>query len=185
MKMLLTAFLLALGAMASAATPLPADSILRLRGTFTNQARQDFTLASRRGNVQLVVMFYTSCRFSCPLIIDSALGVEHSLTPRERTSLRVLLVSLDPDRDTPAALLAVATKRHLDLSRWTLARTDEATARKTAALLGVRYRRMRNGDFNHASVLVLLDTDGRIVAKTEKMGAVADPEFLAKVRSAF
>ena len=55
--------------------------------------------------------------------------------------------------------------------------------RKTAAVLGVRYRALANGEFNHSSVLILLDADGRIVARTEKMGRVPDPEFLAKVRA--
>jgi protein SCO1/2 len=47
----------------------------------------------------------------------------------------------------------------------------------------VRYRKLANGEFNHSSMLVLLDGEGRVVARTEKLGAVPDPEFLAKVRA--
>jgi protein SCO1/2 len=41
---------------------------------------------------------------------------------------------------------------------------------------------LANGDFNHTSALVLLDAEGRIVARTEKIGSVPDPEFVAAVR---
>ncbi|CAN5291316.1 SCO family protein [soil metagenome] len=162
---------------------LPADSVLRLDGRFTDQDGKAFALSERRGRAQLVTMFYTSCPYMCPLIVDSGLGVDHALTPAERAKLRVLLVSLDPARDDVAALSALATKRKLDRQRWTLARTDAASVRKTAAVLGIRYRALANGEFNHSSVLLLLDAQGRIIARTEKMGAVPDPDFLAKVRA--
>ncbi len=175
------------GASASAKTtaaPLPVDSILQLKDSFTTQDGRAFTLAERRGKPQLVAMFYSSCKYMCPLLVDSARGVDHALTPSERARMNVLFVSIDPARDTPPVLAALAAKRKLDLSRWTLARTDDASVRKLAALLGVRYRKLADGDFNHTSALVLLDADGRILARTEKMGATPDPEFMKAVKAA-
>jgi protein SCO1/2 len=46
----------------------------------------------------------------------------------------------------------------------------------------VRYRQLADGNFNHTSVLILLDAQGRIVARTEQMGPKPDPKFLAAVR---
>ena len=162
---------------------LPAESVLQLPGTFTAQDSHAFTLAERRGKPQIVAMFYSSCKFMCPLLVDSARGVDHALTASERAQLAVLFVSIDPARDTPAVLATLAAKRKLDLQRWTLARTDETTVRKLAALLGVRYRKLADGDFNHTSALILLDANGRILARTEKMGAVPDPTFLKAVKA--
>jgi hypothetical protein len=116
-------FLLLLACAAGAAQasesppPLPPDSIYRLEAPFSDQAGVEFTLAQRRGRPQLVAMFYTSCKFVCPLIIDSAKGVEHGLTPEERERLGIVLVSLDPARDDTAALKSVAAKRKLDPAR--------------------------------------------------------------------
>jgi protein SCO1/2 len=172
------------GSVSATAASLPSDSILQLGDTFTAQDGHAFTLAERRGKPQLVAMFYSSCKFMCPLLVDSARGVDHALSPAERARLAVLFLSLDPARDTPQVLATLAAKRRLDLSRWTLARADAATVSKIAALLGVRYRKLADGDFNHTSALILLDTDGRILARTEKMGAVPDPEFMKAVRSA-
>ena len=163
--------------------PLPSDSVLRLQDRFSDQQGHEFTLEQRRGHVQLVAMFYSSCPYACPLLIDSGKGVEHALAPAERAKLRLLYISIDPKRDDTKALAAVVAKRKVDSTRWTLARTDAAGVRRTAAVLNVRYRQLANGEFNHSSVLILLDADGRIVARTEKLGAVPDPAFVAKVKA--
>tara|TARA_R110002020_G_scaffold27170_38_gene87594 strand:- start:1848 stop:2432 length:585 start_codon:yes stop_codon:yes gene_type:complete len=175
---------LAVGAPTAAAADLPGDSIYRLADTYTDQAGRDFTLADGRGKVRVAAMFYTSCRYVCPLIIDSAKGVEHALTPDERARLQLLLVSMDPARDDPAALKQVFDKRRLDANRWTLARTEAAGVRRLAAVLGIRYRPLADGEFNHTSALVLLDGEGRVLARTETLGSVPDPAFLAAVKAA-
>ena len=177
------AFALLLSLPAAAATELPGDSIYRLTDVYTDQDGREFRLADGRGKVRLVTMFYTSCPYICPLIIDSAKGVEHALTATERGRLGFLLVSLDPARDDPAALKRIAGKRRLDPARWTLARTDAAGVRRTAAVLGIRYRALADGEFNHGSALVLLDGEGRVIARTERLGPIPDPEFLAVVRA--
>lgn len=162
--------------------PLPADSVLQVDGRFVAQDGRAFALAERRGKPQLVTMFYTSCPYMCPLLIDAAKGIDHALTPAERAKLPVLLVSFDSARDTPEALAALAAKRKLDTPRWTLATTDATTVRKLAGVLDIRYRALADGGFNHAGVLVLLDADGRILARTETVGAVPDPAFLKAVK---
>jgi protein SCO1/2 len=174
----------AFAAPAPAPKPLPGDSVLRVADRFTDQDGRVFTLVQRRGKPQLLAMFYSSCKYACPLLIDSGKGVEHALTPAERGKLQILYVSLDPERDRPQVLAALATQRKLDRSRWTLASTDAAGVRRTAAVLGVRYRKLDNGEFNHSSQLILLDRDGRVLARTDKLGPVADPDFVAKVKAA-
>jgi protein SCO1/2 len=163
---------------------LPPESIYRLEARFQDQSGTEFALTRQRGRPQLVAMFYTSCKYVCPLIVDSAKGVEHALSPEERARLGIVLVSLDPERDDVAALKSVFDKRRLDPAHWTLARTDAASVRKLAALLGVRYRALDDGEFNHTSALVLLDADGRKLASSTRLGATPEPEFLAAVRAA-
>lgn len=186
MKTILFAFLFTFALAGQAATSkpvaLPGDSVLQINNTFTNQDGRDFKLSERRGKPQLVAMFYTSCKYICPLIIDSGKGVDNSLTPAERKNLSILLVSIDPARDTPEALMYIVKKRKLDTTRWTLSRTDEKGVRTLAALLGIRYRVLEDGEFNHTSALILLDAEGRVVARTETLGSKPDPQFLATVR---
>ena len=169
---------------ASASAPLPADSLYQLDARMTDQSGRATSFAARRGRVQLVSMFYTACRYICPLIIDSGLAIEKKLTPAEKARLGITLVSMDPKRDDPAALMRVATRRKLDLARWALLRPQAGDVRAIAGVLGIRYRELADGEFNHSSAMVLLDAQGRELARTEKLGSVPDPAFVAAVRKA-
>lgn len=169
---------------ATAPAAVPADSVYQLALPLTDQDGRSSDWRSRRGKPQLVSMFYTSCQYICPLIVDSAKAIEHQLTPAQRGRLGILLVSMDPARDDAAALKTVATQRRLDTSRWTLASPRADDVRTVAGVLGIRYRQLADGEFNHTSALVLLDAQGRILARTEQMGTRPDPEFVAAVRKA-
>lgn len=162
--------------------PLPRDSVYQLAITLTDQGGKVWDWRSKRGTPQVVAMFYTSCQYVCPLIVDSGKAVEHALPPEQREKLGVLLISMDPARDDPAALMSVARKRKLDPARWSLASPAPDDVRGVAGVLGVRYRQLADGEFNHTSALVLLDRDGRVVARTERIGSQVDPEFVAEVR---
>lgn len=164
------------------AADLPGDSVYQLDIPLVDQDGNGSHLADRRGKPQLVSMFYTSCKFVCPLIIDSVLLTERSLDPAERERLDVLFVSFDPERDTPTQLKSVFDKRKLDAQRWTLARTEAPNVRKLASALDIRYRALADGEISHATALVFLDAEGRIVARTNTLGAV-DPDFVAAIRT--
>ena len=165
-------------------SPLPRDSVYQLPLKLTDQSCRSADWRTRRGKPQLVSMFYTSCQYICPLIVDSGKAVEKNLTPTQQQKLGILLVSMDPGRDTPAALQSVVDKRKLDTRRWTLASPPPGDVRAVAGVLGIRYRELADGEFNHTSALILLDADGRILARTEQVGSRPDPEFLAAVRGA-
>ncbi len=167
---------------AAETAPLPGNSVYRIGATLHDQQGQPFTLAARRGQPVLVSMFYNSCAFVCPMLIDTARMSAEALTPQERAQLSTLLITFDPARDDVKALKAVAEQRGLDPASWTLARTDAASVRKIAAALDIQYRLLSNGEYNHTTVLVLLDRNGSVVGRSKKMGAI-DPAFLALIRS--
>ena len=182
---LLLAGMAAAGTTTPATAPLPRDSVYQLPLSLTDQSGHVADWRTHRGKPQMVTMFYTSCPYMCPLIVDSAKTIDRALTPMQRQRLGVLLISLDPRHDTPAALHALAEKRGLDTTRWTLAApSSPGDVRAVAGVLGIRYRQLADGSFNHTSALLLLDADGRIVARTERIGGPADPQFLDAVRKA-
>jgi protein SCO1 len=153
-------------------------SIYNLNVTLTNASGVQHGLDVHRGQPVLVTMFYGSCPMACPLLIDTMRSVERAASPADRERLRMLLISIDPDRDTVANLNALSTSRKLDASRWTLARTDAASVRKIAAVLGIQYRKLPDGSYNHSSIVTLLSPDGEIVVQSSELGK-ADPELLA------
>ena len=173
---------LPIAARAAAAGELPGNSIYQVRPPLTDQDGHTFDITSLRGAPVLVSMFYSSCEMVCPMIFETIQLTLKALPAAERERVRVLMVSFDPARDSVAVLKQKAEAHRCD-ARWTLARTDETSARKLAALLGVQYRRLASGEFNHSSTIGLLDADGRIAARTGTLAAV-DPGLLKALRAA-
>ena len=169
---------------AKPAPALPGDSIYQLPLPLTDSNGQTRDWRTLRGKPHLVSMFYTSCQYICPLIVESGKAVERQLTPAQQKKLGVVLISMDPARDDPSALKKVAEQRKLDTTRWTLASPPAGEVRAVAGVLGIRYRLLADGEFNHSSALILVDANGRILARTEKIGSKPDPEFVAAVRKA-
>ena len=166
---------------AGAATTLPNSSIYQLAVPLQDQSGRAFRLDERRGRPMLVTMLYTSCQYTCPLLISALKSTDEKLTPDERKRISILAVSFDPVRDDVAKLKQTADEHELDLARWTLARPDAKSTRKLAAVLGIQYRALPDGDFNHTSVVLLIDAEGRIVGRTSQLGT-ADPVFVKLVQ---
>jgi len=152
------------------AAPPRGDSIYALSASLVDQRGRQVGLDLFRGHPVLISMFYATCPDACPLLIADLQRIERELPPRIRADLRVVLVSLDPGRDTPEALRALAQARDVDESRWRLLRAPEDTVREIAALLGIKYRRLPDGNFNHSSIITLLNPDGVVVVRDEAVG---------------
>ena len=174
--------------LATAVSPLhaaaepPADSLYQMRVELLGQtgAPQPFDLY--RGHPTLVSMFYGSCPATCPMLITGLKVYEQKLPAAGRARLRVLLISFDAKRDTPARLTELAREHHADQVRWTFASASETNARKIAALLGVEYRHLGDGSFDHSLLITLLDNDGRPLTSTSKL--IGDSRFQGKLNAA-
>ncbi|HKU89446.1 MAG TPA: SCO family protein [Steroidobacteraceae bacterium] len=170
------------GALAArAADGDPPQSLYHLDATLIDQSGQRQGLDVWRGHPVLVTMFYGSCQATCPMIIDTLRATERAVSADQRAGLRVLMISFDPQRDTPAALRAIAEERRIDGTRWTLAHADASTVRTIAALLNIQYRQLPSGEFNHSTVISLLSPVGEIEATTSALGH-ADSGLIAQLR---
>jgi protein SCO1/2 len=134
------------------------------------------------GRARIVTFLYASCPMVCPLTVETLVKLDAALTPAERAHFDVLLLTMDPENDTPQVLSQLARERHIANKPWTLARASLQDTRKLAAALGIQYRALSDGNFQHSSVLVLLDPEGREVARSSVLGTPA-PEFTAAVKA--
>jgi protein SCO1/2 len=162
--------------------PLPPESVYHVDATLVPAGGGTLEWRALRGKPRVVTMFYASCRAVCPMIVESARAVQRSLPVAERGRVGFVLISMDPRRDSPDALARVQSERHLDPGSWLLLQPGERDVRPLAAILGVRYRELADGEFNHTTTLVLLDADGRVLARTENIGAAGDKAFSDAVR---
>jgi protein SCO1/2 len=156
------------------------ESLYQLQLQLTDQSGTHINLDVFRGQPVLIGMFYGSCPYVCPLTINTLQKTEAALDPSVRKQLRVLLVSLDSALDTPQKLAAVARQQNIDVARWKLARAEPGDVRKLAAVLGVRFRKLPDGEFNHSTVITLLNGNGVRVISSNQLGQT-DPALLKKI----
>jgi len=182
LRLLVASFALLLTAPVCASADVPADSLYQLHAQLTTQTAATAGLDLHRGHPTLITMFYGSCPAACPMLITAMQVYESQLDESAQAQLRVLLVSFDAPRDTPQQLDRLAKLHQADATRWTFSSAADPDARRIAALLGISYRHLPNGEFEHSLLITLLDSDGRAVASTTKL--VGDQEFQAKLRAA-
>lgn len=177
-------FIAMIGIAAAQASPNEAPaSVYDLSVELTNQAGVAHGFDVYRGHPVLISMFYGSCPMTCPILIDTIREVERGVPNEQRRDLRVLMISIDPEHDTTQALQQLAQERRIDASRWTLARTDQKSVRKIAALLDIQYRALPNGGYNHSSIVTVLSANGENVAQSSQLGK-ADEALIAAIQRA-
>jgi len=162
---------------------LPANSVYHFDASLENERGELIGLDYFQGQPTLVTMFYASCPHVCPLLISTIKFTEASLSDQELKGLRVLTISIDPERDTPDVLLETLRLHAVDADRWSMARPEPTALRPIAGIFGIRYKKLPDGEFNHSTKIVLLDRYGTQVAETDKLGR-HDPQFLDAVRAA-
>lgn len=162
-----------------AQAPLPGASILQLDSAWTNQNGKSVKLASLRGSPRLLVMLYTRCETACPLIVEDLKEIAHDMDAKKSGKIDVSIFSLDSFRETAESLAQFSAKRKLP-SHWGLFTSNADAVAELAAALGVRYRRLANGEFVHSNVIFFLNGDGEVVARKEGIKSPRG-EFLKKI----
>lgn len=150
------------------------ESIYVLKPALVDHAGATIPLDLFRGHPVLIAMFYGTCPAACPTLTRDIKNVLEAVTPARRGDVRVLMVSFDAERDTPAALAALTEKHKVDPKVWRFAAASESSARELSAVLGVQYRKIEKGEFSHSTKIVLLDRAGVAVAELEGLGQPAD-----------
>ena len=156
-----------------AAGPFTDRSLYQLESKWTSDMGREIQLGVLRGRPQVLALFFTSCEYACPIVVENMRQLERALPESARGRVDFLLISFDTERDTPGALRAYRQKRQLPLENWTLLRGASDDVREIAALLGVNYQRDTRGQFAHSNVITLLNADGEIVH--QQTGLNTDP----------
>lgn len=163
------------------AAPLSSRSLYQLDAKWTDDAGGTVSLASFRGQPVILAMFFASCEYACPVLVSDIQRLRTQLPPADAARTRVVLVTFDTERDTPAALRAFRERSGLD-ANWTLLRGEDTAVQELAMLLGVKFRREARGQFAHSNLFALLNADGEIAHQTQ--GLMGDVSPAARVLAA-
>lgn len=127
--------------------------------SLVDQSGRTVTLEQFRGRPVIVTFAYAHCETVCPLLVNEVLGARDALTSQKPV---VLIVTLDPWRDTPSRLPAMAERWGASGDVHILSGAPDSVERVLNAWRVPRARNERTGDVSHPSVVYVIGPDGRI-----------------------
>jgi protein SCO1/2 len=122
-----------------------------------------FYFKELRDKPVVMTMFYASCTYACPVLINDMKRIEASINQDELDDYRFVLVSIDPDKDNPKVLSELAARYKLDSKRWTLLTGSHDNVMELAALTGFKFKKDEKMGYSHSNIINVLNEEGEIV----------------------
>ncbi len=113
------------------------------------------------GSPAIVTFAYGHCTTVCPLVVGDAMEARRTLRGTG-IDVPLVVITLDPWRDTPARLAHIARAWGLDQGAWVLSGSVADVERTLDAWDVPRARDTRTGEVSHPSLVHILDAEGRV-----------------------
>lgn len=149
---------------------LPSDSIFHLTSNWQNQHGEDLKLNDLRGKTLVVVMIYTSCQVACPILVADMKKIENQINKKYLNKTSLVLVTIDPENDTPDILKKFAETRDLTEAHWVFLRSNSLATQEFANVLSMKYKKISPIDFSHSNIISVFDPNGTLVMQEEGTG---------------
>lgn len=146
------------------------DSLFNITDTWTTSEGKPFHLADLNGNPAVIAMIYTSCQYACPLVVADMKKIERRLPPSRAGKVRFAVISFDPEHDTIEKLKDYAKEHGIDSPSWVIANGSTGAVRRLAVVLGLKYKKLKSGGFEHDTLISVLDSTGAIKYQQRKLG---------------
>lgn len=156
-----------------AANDAAQGSLFDLGSKWTTESNKTISLNQYRGSLFIISMFYATCQSICPRLVADMEQLAKKIKESTGREPRMVLVSFDSEKDSPDVLNAYKKKMKLN-DNWTLLSGKEADIRMLSVVLGINYKKISNGEFNHSAVYSLVSKEGFIVSRIEGIGSNAD-----------
>lgn len=125
----------------------------------TDQRGETVTLDTLRGRPVIVTFAYAHCETVCPIIVNEVLAARSQVAELRPA---VLVVTLDPWRDTPSRLASIAAAWKMEGDARVLSGPPDQVEHVLNAWRVPRVRNERNGDLSHPSMVYVIGPDGKI-----------------------
>ena len=120
--------------------------------------------ADLKGKWHLVFFGYTHCPDTCPTTLNELSLALDKLGPR-RDRVGIVLISVDPERDTPEILKSYVESFDAPITALTGTPDAVAQAAKSYRVYYAKHPRPDGGyDMDHSAVIYVMDAEGRFTA---------------------
>lgn len=146
---------------------IPSNSIFNLTSQWQNQNGDTLQLMDLQGKTLVVVMIYTTCKSACPILVSKMRDIESKIDRKDIDKVSLVLVSIDPETDTPPFLKKFAQKNNMDAPQWIFLTSNEQNTNEFANVLSMKYKKISPIDFSHSNIISIFNPEGQLVNQEE------------------
>ncbi len=146
------------------------ESIFNLTSKWNTEEGKTIQLEDLKGKTLVMVMIYTTCKAACPRLVADMRNIEAQIPKENLKDLRFVLVSIDPETDTPERLKTFAKENLMDGDQWTFLQGTISGVREFANVLAVKYKQISPLDFSHSNIISVFNSKGELVHQQEGLG---------------
>lgn len=145
-------------------------SIYRVTSDWTDADGKTVRLDSMRGRPVVLLLFFTNCQHSCPFLVNDLKAMQKALSAKASDRVNFVLVSIDPERDSAAALKEFRTKHKLTGERWTLLTGSHDAVRQLTEKVGFSFAPGSKTQFAHSLFVTIFDGNGEVAHQQVGIG---------------
>lgn len=127
----------------------------------TDQNGKTMSLASLKGKYNVIDFIYTSCPGPCLTLTSRMTNIARHLDPRVATNINMVSITIDPEHDTPAQLLAYSHAQGADKNGQIFLTSSPEAIEKILSAFNMRRERETDGSITHVIGIFLVGPDGR------------------------
>lgn len=142
------------------------DSIFNLQSSWEKPDGTKIKLEELKGKVLTMVMIYTSCKTACPRLTADMKDIEAKVGKQNSDELQYILVSIDPEHDTPERMRAFI-KQQAGRKAMGVSEGSEEDTRELANVLAVKYKKITPMDFSHSNIISVFSKSGVLAYQKE------------------
>ncbi|AXP80972.1 hypothetical protein CJ739_1887 [Mariniflexile rhizosphaerae] len=146
------------------------ESIFNLTSIWHTEEGKAIQLKDLKGKTLVMVMIYTSCKAACPRLVADMRHIESQIPDEKTKNTQFVMVSIDPETDTPEKLKAFAKENLMDDIHWTFLQGSESGVREFANVLSVKYKEISPIDFSHSNIISVFNPQGELKHQQEGLG---------------
>ncbi|MDG2194746.1 MAG: SCO family protein [Polaribacter sp.] len=155
-------------------------SIFNLTSTWNTEEGKSIQLEALKGKTLVMVMIYTTCQSACPRLVADMRSIEAKIPKNISDKITYVMISIDPETDTPKRLKEFAIENYMDGEQWTFLQGTNSSVREFANVLAVKYKQISPLDFSHSNIISVFNPKGELVHQQEGLG-VDNKETIANI----